>query len=188
MFVSGPSGTSVTGRPARGSRSAMKETRRPRRAALVARRQQRAVEPALAVDVRGDDELAAERPVGARRDGDVRAADELEDAERVGGRLLERLVAVRRRHAEQLDLRAREREQERDRVVVPGIAVEDDRCRRTAGVSCRRAWQAYATRCATSRSRCRRRSRTTPGARTVVKVRGKIFVFLGTGASTAADR
>ena len=33
------------------------------------------------------------------------------------------------RDAEQLDLGAREREQERDRVVVPGIAVEDDRRR-----------------------------------------------------------
>ena len=30
------------------------------------------------------------------------------------------------RHADEVDLRAREREQERDRVVVPGVAVEDD--------------------------------------------------------------
>ena len=33
------------------------------------------------------------------------------------------------RDADELDLRAREREQERDRVVVPGVAVEDDRSR-----------------------------------------------------------
>ena len=46
---------------------------------------------------------------------------------RVRRRLLERLVAVHRGDAEQLELRAREREQQRDRVVVPGIAVEDDR-------------------------------------------------------------
>ena len=59
--------------------------------------------------------------------GDVSPADELEHADRVRGRLLERLVAGDRRHAEQLDLRAREREQERDRVVMAGVAVEQDR-------------------------------------------------------------
>ena len=59
--------------------------------------------------------------------GTSRAADELEHAERVRRRLLERLVAGDRRHAEQLDLRAREREQQRDRVVVARVAVEEDR-------------------------------------------------------------
>ena len=68
-----------------------------------------------------------ERPVGPGGDGDVVATDEVEHAERVRGRLLQRLVAVHGRHAEQLELGAREREQQRDRVVVPGIAVEDDR-------------------------------------------------------------
>ena len=55
--------------------------------------QLRPVEPALAVDVRGDVQLAHERPVGARGDRDVGAAGEREHAERVVGRLLERLVA-----------------------------------------------------------------------------------------------
>jgi hypothetical protein len=81
------------------------------------------------VDVGGNDEVALERPISARGDRDVGAADELEDAERVGGRLRERLVAVRRRDAEELELRAREREEDRDRVVVARVAVEDDRRR-----------------------------------------------------------
>jgi enoyl-CoA hydratase/carnithine racemase len=80
------------------------------------------------------DELALERPVGARRDRDVCAAGELEHAERVGRGLLERLVAPDGGDAEQLDFRAGEREQDRDRVVVPGVAVEEDRDRSGDGV------------------------------------------------------
>ncbi len=90
-------------------------------------RQLRSVEPTVAVDVSGDVELAYERPVGADRDRHVGAADEREHPERVVGRLLECLVAVRRRDADELELGTREREQQRDRVVVPGVAVEDDR-------------------------------------------------------------
>ena len=53
--------------------------------------------------------------------------DEREHVQRVVGRLLERLVAVHGRDAEQLDLGACQRQQERDRVVVARIAVDDDR-------------------------------------------------------------
>ena len=91
------------------------------------RRQRRPVEAALAVDVRRDGQVPDEGPVGARRDRDVAPADELQHPERIGSRLLERLVAVHRRHPEHVELRAAEREQQRDRVVVAGIAVEDDR-------------------------------------------------------------
>ena len=94
-----------------------------------ARRQLGAVEAALAVDVGGDVELAHERPLGTDGDRHVGAVDEREQPEGVVRRLVERLVAVRRRDADELELRAREREQERDRVVVPGVAVEDDRRR-----------------------------------------------------------
>ena len=90
-------------------------------------RQHRAIEPALAVDVRGRGELAHERAIGAARDGHVRAAGQLEHAERVVGRLVEGLVAMDGRHPEQLDLGARKRQQEGDRVVVPRVAVDDDR-------------------------------------------------------------
>src|SRR5438105_1544695 len=91
------------------------------------RRQVRAVETRLAVHVRGDEQLADERPIGARCDRHVVAPHELERADRVRSRLLERLVARHGRDAEELDLGARQREQERDRVVVAGIAVDEDR-------------------------------------------------------------
>ena len=91
--------------------------------------ERRAVEAGLAVDVGGDEELARERAVGAGRHRHVAAADELEHAERVRRRLLERLVAGDRRDAEEVELRAGEREQERDRVVVARVAVEQDRRR-----------------------------------------------------------
>ena len=81
-------------------------------------RQSGAVEAAVAVHVRRDLELAQQRLVCAARDRDVGAAHELEHAEGVLGRLVERLVPVDGRDAEQLDLGAREREEERDRVVV----------------------------------------------------------------------
>ena len=97
------------------------------------RRQVRAVEPSVAVDVCGDKRVADERTVGAAGDGDVVAADEVEHPDRVGGRLLERLVAGDGRHAEELELGAREREQQRDRIVVPRVAVEQDRLRRHRG-------------------------------------------------------
>ena len=84
------------------------------------------VQTALAVHVRGDMEVAHERAVRAGRHGDVAPPHELEDAQGVVGRLVERLVAVHRRDAEQLHLRARERKEERDRVVVAGVAVEDE--------------------------------------------------------------
>src|ERR671920_1921794 len=64
--------------------------------------------------------------VRAGGDGDVGAVDELEHAQRVRGRLLERLIAGDRRDAEELELGRRECEQQRDRVVVTGVAVEQD--------------------------------------------------------------
>ena len=89
--------------------------------------ERRAVEAALAVHVRCDGEIAHERLRCTRGDGDVLASGEVEHADRVRRRLLERLVAVHGRDREQLELRARDGEQQRDRVVVARIAVEDDR-------------------------------------------------------------
>jgi hypothetical protein len=51
------------------------------------------VESRLAVDVCRRPKLSHERPVGAGGDGDVGAAGELQDLERIAGRLVERLVA-----------------------------------------------------------------------------------------------
>ena len=127
MFVSGPVGTRVI-RPSRARIwSAMNETACCATGPPRGRGQLGAVEARLAVDVRGDISGADERAVRAGRDRDVAAAYELEHAKRVGRRLLERRVARHGRHADELDLGRSQAEQERDRVVVPRIAIEDDR-------------------------------------------------------------
>ena len=126
-FVNGPVGTSVTGRAAAATAPAIHSTASRETGSTFGGGQRRPVEPALAVDVCRDDELALQRLRRSGGDGHVRAARELQDAQRVRRGLLERLVAVGRRHAEQVELGACQREQQRDRVVVPGVAVEDDR-------------------------------------------------------------
>jgi hypothetical protein len=97
MFVSGPVGTSVT------------------------------VEPGGSVNLRRDPQRPHERTVGARGDRDVRPTGERQDPERVAGRRVETRVAADGRDPEQVDLRPRDREEDRERVVVAGIAVQDDR-------------------------------------------------------------
>ncbi len=92
-------------------------------------RQVGAVQTGLAVHVSGDVALANERCVRSGVDRDVAATGELEHAQRVVRRLVERLVAGDGRHADELELGRREGQQDRDRVVVAGIAVEDDRSR-----------------------------------------------------------
>ena len=129
--VSGPSGTSVTGSSAasktRARRStACSSTARPvaggnpgmsrRTSALV-----RARRPPVG-------ELTHERPVGARRDGNL-AGQELHDPQRVLRRLGHRLVPLDGRDPEHLHLGARQREHERDHVVVAGVAVDQNRDR-----------------------------------------------------------
>ena len=93
------------------------------------RRQVRPIEAGLAVNVGGHERIADQRSVGPGCDRNLVASDEVEDADRVRGRLLERLVARDRGDAEQLELRGGDREQQRDRVVVAGITVEQDRRR-----------------------------------------------------------
>ena len=129
MLVSGPVGTSVTGCGL---------------AAIVRSRKSTACSPSGSCRAGGsvgpsrplspwtcDATVSSrvERAIGAGRDRDVGAAGEVEHAQRIRRRLLERLVAVDRGDAENLDLRAREREEQCDRVVVPRVAVEDDRDR-----------------------------------------------------------
>ena len=87
----------------RRSRSARNSTACSATGAPLRRRQVGAVHPGLAVDVRGDEALAHERPVGAGGHRDVAAADELEHAQRVRRRLLQRLVAGDCRDADELD-------------------------------------------------------------------------------------
>ena len=188
-FVSGPVGTSVTAASARRTQSAMNVDSVGRGHLAARQRKHGAVETALAVHVRGDDELAGEWTIGARRDRDVGSARELQYTKRVPRGLLQCLVPVGRGDPEELHLRARERQQERDRVVVPGIAVEDDRNlrrhARTLGTAVYRP-----SPMADVREKVRafalslpETSEEHPWGEDVAKVRGKIFVFLGTASS-----
>ena len=92
-------------------------------------RQLRPVEPALPMHLERHPSVAHERARRARGHRHVGPARELEHLERVSGRLVERLVPGDRRDGEELDLRAGERKEHRDGVVVAGIAVENDRNR-----------------------------------------------------------
>ena len=78
------------------------------------------------MDVRRDLERPAQRALSPNRDRDVITVGERQDAESVGRRLLERLIPERGRDAEQLDFRAPESEEKRDRIVMTRVAVEND--------------------------------------------------------------
>ncbi len=114
--------------------------------------QRRPVEPTLAVNVGGNRELASERPIGAPRNRHVVPAYELQHPQRVPRRLLDRLVAVDGGDADQLHLRARQCQQNGDRVVVTRVAVDEDRCGHVRSIV----------------SRHGRRAREAPGLRALV--------------------
>ena len=133
MFVSGPVGISVTGSGAassvaRRNASAPSGRTSERRLGEVG-----AVEPALAVHVVRDLERADQRGRGAGRDRHVRAAEQGEHPQGVARRLAQADVAAHGRDAQHLELRAGERERDRERVVVARVAVEQDRDRRGYG-------------------------------------------------------
>ena len=83
-----------------------------------------AVETALAVDHRGRPRFGEQRPLGAGVDGDV-DPEELAHDQGVVRRAVEGRVARHCRDAEQLAVAGGD--DDRDRVVVPGVAVEDHR-------------------------------------------------------------
>ena len=70
------------------------------------------------MNVGRDGELALERAIRSGGDGDVGTAREVEHAECIRRRLLQGLVPVHRRDAEEVELGACERKEQRDRVVV----------------------------------------------------------------------
>ena len=95
------------------------------------RRQPGDVAPHVGVDRArrpSEGELTHERPVGARSDGNL-AGQELHDPQRVLRRLGHRLVPIDGRDPEHLHLGARQREHDRDHVVVAGVAVDQNRDR-----------------------------------------------------------
>ena len=101
---------------------------------VAALRQRRAVEPALAVDFRADGGRIDERAHGARRNGHVVEPRERHHAKRVARHLLYRLVARHRRHGQEFNAGAARRKNQRRRIVVARIAVENDSffgCRRS---------------------------------------------------------
>ena len=77
------------------------------------------------MDVRRNARLADERTLGTRRNREV-GSGELEHAQRVGSGLLQCLVAGDGGDAQQFDFQAREGKQQRDRVVVTRVTVEQD--------------------------------------------------------------
>ena len=128
MFVSGPTGTSVTGSAEPRMRSARKSTACWATGRALRLGERGPVEAGFPVHVGGDEELAGER-AGRRRRRPGRRPGRRARAR--GGRSRSSSSSVwlpgDGRDAEKVELGAREREQKRDRVVVARVAVEQDR-------------------------------------------------------------
>ena len=118
MFVSGPTGASRTGSSLRSRISASRSTACIGTTAALDSGAGAPPSPSAPCTTAASRSRAHdERPRGAGGDRDVLAPGEREHAQRVARRRLERQVAGDRREREQLDLGAREREQDGDRVV-----------------------------------------------------------------------
>ena len=85
-----------------------------------------AVETGFAVDGRGDFLFAYDGAIASCVHGDIDGVRLLQYGTRIVGDLVEALVATDRGHADQIDVRVTHCEQDRDGVVVAGIAVQDD--------------------------------------------------------------
>ena len=107
--------------------------------------EQRTVEPGLAVHVVGDPERADQRAIGAACDRDIGDARERQHPASVERALLDRLIAVDSRHPQQFDRRIGDCQQQRHRVVMPGIAVEYERNRHRHIVFRRFGWCSLGT-------------------------------------------
>ena len=109
MFVSGPVGTSVTGVAACGDGACDPARPRLETGSAVGGGSVGPSRPLSPWTCAATRSWALERLGRAGGHRHVGASGELEDAQGVRRGLFERLVAVRRRHAEQLELGARER-------------------------------------------------------------------------------
>ena len=83
----------------------------------------------LAVDLGRSNDLAEQRPRGALGDRDVVPAIGMQEPQRVLGAMPDIGVAADRRHGQDVELRARQREPDRQRVVQARVAVDDQRQR-----------------------------------------------------------
>ena len=130
MFVSGPIGAMTTGSGmlAQDPRDQVDRTLRAAlRPATV--RQHRVPDARLAVDLGRPDDAPEERAGGALGDRHVARAVDVEEPERVRRAVADVGVAADGRDREQVDLRSRHREPDREGVVEAGVAVDDQRQR-----------------------------------------------------------
>ncbi len=95
-------------------------------------RQDEITEAARAMGTLDVDQPPAERPRAAGIDRQLGAAGQLDDAERVARRRRQRQIAGNRNQPQHIELWRGERQEDRDRVVDPGIGVDDDRARHGA--------------------------------------------------------
>jgi hypothetical protein len=103
----------------------------------------RSVEPRFAVDLACRLDLAHERPGRSRGERHSGDSGDAGDRKRVAGDLLQSLVADDGGHAHQLDVGIAPGEQHRHRVVVAGVAVEDDLRRHGHHPSARYTYERY---------------------------------------------
>ena len=127
MLVSGPVGISVTGVRRRLERRAQERERTLGPYLRARLGEVGAVEPAFAVHVVGDLEGPHERRRRACSNRYVRPVEQREHPQRVARGLAQADVAADGRDAEDLELRARERQGDRERVVAARVAVEQHR-------------------------------------------------------------
>ena len=88
--------------------------------------QRNAVEAGLAVDMLGRHQIALQRPVAPRIDRQIGPSRQFADDPRILCRQRQRHVARNAGQAKNLDLGRGEGKQDRDRVVLAGIGVDDD--------------------------------------------------------------
>ena len=133
MFVSGPVGISVTG-PARPRASPAGSASAP--SGRTSERGSGRSAPSSPLSPWTSSAISSGRSSGAAAPaatGHVRPAEQREHAQRVAGRLAQADVAGHGRDAQHVELRAGERERDRERVVVARVAVEQDRDARGYG-------------------------------------------------------
>ena len=126
-FVSGPVATSVTGRPAPATSASVSASAPSGRGAAAGSGRSapsRPLSPWNSTGVQVSRRSARSAPARHR---DVVPAEQGQDAQRVARRVGQRRVAADGRDPQQLQLRAREGERDRQGVVVARVAVQDDR-------------------------------------------------------------
>ena len=127
MFVNGPIGTIVTGSGGARRVAASNSTAAFGPGGCRRWRQHGVADPADSVDLRGPNAQADERTLRATGHRNVRPPVQLQQPQRVLRAMVDVGVPADRRDREQVDLRPRDREPDRERVVESWVAVDDHR-------------------------------------------------------------